>query len=108
MFDAARNFFNEEKTEQESYGNLTLVETPSLHIALRTPKSLNDCQAYADVLMAGQLLIVSFNELEREAGFHAADYLAGVAYIMAATVTEVGRGILMYAPATVEVAEQRR
>jgi len=107
MFNIAKKFFNETEAE-ENYGNLSLVETPSCNIALRTLRSLDACQECANLIISGNVVLVSYTELNREASLHAADYLAGICYIIEASITKIGRDMLLYTPVNIEVENRRR
>lgn len=91
----ASKFFWE--TEEEVM-RPTLVASPKTSICMRTPVKFSDVREYADRLMAGEALLISYDELSAEECTKMVDYLAGVSYIVGAAVTMVTAEIVLYTP----------
>ena len=98
---SAARFFND-ADETEVRGPV-LVETPVMNVRIRTPRNFNDVQEYADALMSGDTLLISYVDLDEEASTRVADYLAGVCYIANAAVELITPELLLYTPSTVGV-----
>lgn len=86
--------------ESENPG-LTLLDTPNLDLCLRTPASLEEIVAYGKLILEGKGLIMCLNDLPEPDKIRAQDYLAGVAYTIGATETEVSPEVTMYLPGEV-------
>ena len=96
--------FKSGKTHQEERENpgLTLLDTPNLDLCLRTPGSLEDIVSYGGLIMAGKGLLVCLNDLPEPDKIRAQDYLAGIAYTIGATETEISPEVTMYLPGEVD------
>lgn len=99
--NTAMKFFTSE--EQEEYARPRLLKTGHLNIMVRTPKTFADVRAYADSLIAGNAVMVSFDAVDEALKFRIFDYLNGVSYIVNASVNRVNDDLLFYAPAQVAV-----
>ncbi|MDD4321089.1 MAG: cell division protein SepF [Acidaminococcaceae bacterium] len=103
---SAVRFFND-ADETEVRGPV-LVETPAMNMRVRTPRNFQDVQAYADALMSGDTLLISYVDLDDAASTRVADYLAGVCYIAGASVELITPELLLYTPNTVSVERPGR
>ncbi len=104
MFVGARKLLTNEETGEQT--NLTLLEQASLDIAIRTPLTMKDCMNYADALLDGELVLVSFDKMNQEDRVRSEDFLAGVCYMAGATIAKINADLMMYAPGRVEVARE--
>ena len=106
--NTARKFFmSEEAEEQEEYSVPRLLKSGHLNIMVRTPKSFADVREYADSLMNGCAIMVSFDAVDSALKNRIFDYLNGVSYIINASVKAVSDDILLYAPEEVEVKKEK-
>ncbi len=103
---SAARFFND-ADENEVTGPV-LVADPVMNVRIRTPRNFNDVKDYADALMSGDTLLISYVDLDDEAKTRVTDYLAGVSYIAKAAVTLINPELLLYTPSTVGVERLRR
>ena len=93
--------------QEEQYAGPRLVKTGHLNIMVRTPRSFTDVREYADSLIAGSAILVSFEAVDGALKNRIFDYLNGVSYIVSASVEYISDDLLMYAPAQVTVAKER-
>lgn len=93
--------------QEEQYAGPRLVKTGHLNIMVRTPRSFTDVREYADSLMNGSAILVSFDAVDGALKNRIFDYLNGVSYIVNASVEYISDNLLMYAPAQVTVAKER-
>ena len=86
--NTARKFFTsaEDDEREEQYTGPRIVKTGHLNIMVRTPRSFTDVRAYADSLMAGSAILVSFEAVDATLKNRISDYLNGVSYIVSASV----------------------
>ena len=91
-------FFMAEEVEERSYEAPRLVKSGHLNILVRTPVSFSDVREYADALMSGCAIMVSFDAVDAALKNRIFDYLNGVSYIIGASVSKVTDDLLMYAP----------
>ena len=107
--NTARKFFTsaEDDEREEQYTGPRIVKTGHLNIMVRTPRSFTDVRAYADSLMAGSAILVSFEAVDATLKNRIFDYLNGVSYIVSASVEYISDDLLMYAPAQVTVAKEK-
>ncbi len=98
---ALKMFSNEEPVD--SYNGPYVVRPGHLDMLVRTPHSYEDAVAYADKLMEGCAVMVSFEEVDRETRLRIFDYMCGVSYIVDASISKVSESILLYAPSHVDV-----
>ena len=92
---------------EEQYAGPRLLKACHLDIMVRTPRSFTDVRAYADSLMAGSAILVSFEAVDATLKNRIFDYLNGVSYIVSASVEYISDDLLMYAPAQVTVAKEK-
>ena len=92
--------------DNEEYEGPYLLQTGHLDIIVRLPHAFDDAREYADALMSGAALMISFAEIDNETRNRIFDYLNGVSYIINATVSKVSDSILLYAPNQVDVDKQ--
>ncbi|WP_337928570.1 cell division protein SepF [Acidaminococcus timonensis] len=95
-----------EKPEETRDNGLTLLTTPNLDLCLRTPASLEDIVSYGQLIMEGKGLLLCLNDLAEPNKVRAQDYLAGVAYTIGATETEVSPEVTMYLPGEVNTIHE--
>lgn len=100
---AMKFFMSEEREQVEEYTGPRLLKAGHLNIMVRTPKSFADVREYADSLMGGCALMVSFEAVDAALKNRIFDYLNGVSYIVNASVSAVSDDLLLYAPEQVEV-----
>ncbi len=108
LTSSAMKFFrSDEETEMmEEYAGPRLVKQSHLNIMVRTPRSFEDVREYADSLMSGSAILVSFEAVDNALNNRIFDYLNGVSFICGATVSSISENILMYAPKQVEVNKE--
>ena len=107
--NTARKFFTSAPDDEfeEQYDGPRLVKTGHLNIMVRTPRSFTDVREYADSLMSGSAILVSFEAVDAALKNRIFDYLNGVSYIVSASVEYISDDLLMYAPAQVTVAKEK-
>lgn len=107
--NTAIKFFSsaEEDERVEEYAGPRLLKTGHLNIMVRTPKSFTDVREYADSLMGGSAILVSFEAVDAALRNRIFDYLNGVSYIVAASVSFISDDLLLYAPEQVEVNKEK-
>lgn len=104
---AMKLFMAEEKEEQNmEYPGPRLLKSGHLNIMVRTPKSFSDVREYADSLMNGCAIMVSFDAVDAALKNRIFDYLNGVSYIVNACVSKINDDLLLYAPENVEVSKE--
>ena len=103
--NTAKKFFwaDEEEELQEEYSTPRLLKSGHLNIMVRTPKSFADVREYADSLMNGCAIMVSFDAVDAVLKNRILDYLNGVSYIVNASVSAVNDNLLLYAPEQVQI-----
>ncbi|MEG0798199.1 MAG: cell division protein SepF [Acidaminococcaceae bacterium] len=101
----AKSFFWESEEEEAAVGPY-LVEAKHLNILVRVPKQFSDVKNYADSLMAGDTVMVSYEELDKEMRTRIFDYLNGVSYIIGAQVEKITSDIMIYAPANATIDKE--
>lgn len=96
--------FRSEKTppKDEQRSSLMVLDTPTLNLCLRTPGSLEEIVPYGRLLLEGRGLLLCLNDLAAADKPRAQDYLAGVAYTIGATETEISPEVTMYLPGNVD------
>ena len=107
--NTAMKFFTsaEDEEREEQYAGSRLVKTGHLNIMVRTPRSFTDVREYADSLMGGAAILVSFEAVDAALKNRIFDYLNGVSYIVSASVEYISDDLLMYAPSQVTVAKEK-
>ena len=107
--NTAMKFFTsaEDEEREEQYADPRLVKTGHLNIMVRTPRSFTDVREYADSLMGGAAILVSFEAVDAALKNRIFDYLNGVSYIVSASVEYISDDLLMYAPSQVTVAKEK-
>ena len=96
----------EELQVQEYSGRPTMVKSQQLDMLVRVPRTFEDVVEYADALMQGAALLITFSQVDLPTRNRIFDYLNGVSYIMQASVSKVSDNMLLYAPQDVEVEKQ--
>lgn len=104
--NTAMKFFMAEEVEERSYEAPRLVKSGHLNILVRTPVSFSDVREYADALISGCAIMVSFDAVDAALKNRIFDYLNGVSYIIGASVSKVTDDLLMYAPEQVDVNKE--
>ena len=107
--NTAMRFFTsaEDEEREEQYAGPRLIKTGHLNIMVRTPRSFTDVREYADSLMGGAAILVSFEAVDAALKNRIFDYLNGVSYIVSASVEYISDDLLMYAPSQVTVAKEK-
>ena len=82
------------------------VKPKRANIVVRNPQKFSDIQAYADALMAGSTVMVSYGDLDKSVRTRVFDYLNGVSYIIGAQVEKVNGDLIIYAPSTVGIDKE--
>lgn len=105
FMNTARKFFvaDEQDGLSQDYVGPRLVKSGHLNIVVRTPKAFSDVREYADSLMSGNAIMVSFDSVDAALRNRIFDYLNGVSYIVNASVSRINDDLLLYAPEQVEV-----
>lgn len=105
FMNTARKFFvaDEQDGLSQDYVGPRLVKSGHLNIVVRTPKVFSDVREYADSLMSGNAIMVSFDSVDAALRNRIFDYLNGVSYIVNASVSRINDDLLLYAPEQVEV-----
>ncbi len=98
---------NEENYEEEQYAGPRLVKSGHLNFMVRTPRSFTDVRAYADSLMSGSAILISFDSVDAALRNRIFDYLNGVSYIVNASVSFINEDLLLYAPEQVEISKEK-
>ena len=93
-------------TEEETASGPYLVTSKHANIVVRNPQKFSDVQAYADALMAGSTVMVSYGDLDKSVRTRVFDYLNGVSYIIGAQVEKVNGDLIIYAPSTVGIDKE--
>ncbi len=106
--NTAMKFFVGEEVEsrQEDFSGPRLLRSGQLNILVRSPKAFDDVRDYADSLMNGSAIMVSFDSVDATLKNRIFDYLNGVSYIVRASVSKISDDLLLYAPQHVEVHEE--
>ena len=78
--NTAMKFFTSAPDDEleEQYAGPRLVKTGHLNIMVRTPRSFTDVREYADSLMGGAAILVSFEAVDATLKNRIFDYLNGV------------------------------
>ncbi len=107
--NTAIRFFSSAEDEErvEEYAGPRLLKTGHLNIMVRTPKSFTDVREYADSLIGGAAILVSFDAVDAALKNRIFDYLNGVSYIVSASVSFISDDLLLYAPEQVEVNKEK-
>ena len=107
--NTAMKFFTsvEDDEREEQYAGPRLVKAGHLDIMVRTPRSFTDVREYADSLMGGAAILVSFEAVDGALKNRIFDYLNGESYIVIPSVEYISDYLLMYAPAQVTVAKEK-
>ena len=94
-------------TDEENYGGpCMLAAAEHMDIIVRSPKHYSEVRDYADALIAGATLMISFDEVDITERNRIFDFLNGVSYIIGARVSKVHDDMLLYAPQSVEVNKE--
>lgn len=101
--NTAMKFFTSDEDNEQAYVGPRLLKAEHLNILIRTPRSFSDVREYADALMDGSAIMISFDAVDSTVKNRIFDYLNGVAYIISASVSKVNDDLLLYAPAQVDV-----
>lgn len=104
--NTAMKLFMSEVQEEREYARPQLLASGHLDIVVRTPKSFADVREYADFLMGGSAIMISFDAVDAALKNRIFDYLNGVAYIVRASVSRVNEDLLLYAPEQVDVSKE--
>ena len=107
--NTAMKFFTSDADEEreEQFAGPRLVKAGHLDIMVRTPRSFTDVREYADSLMGGAAILVSFEAVDGALKNRIFDYLNGVSYIVSASVDYISDDLLLCAPAQVTVAKEK-
>ena len=103
---AMKFFWTDEQEQQEEYSGPRLLKSARLNMMVRTPKSFAEVREYADALMSGNAIMISFDAVDAALKNRIFDYLNGVSYIVNASVTAVNDDLLLYAPERVQVDKE--
>ena len=100
-----KKMFNAEEAE-EVYEGPRMLATGHLNVLIREPKTFADVREYADAILKGSAVMVSFEAVDDALKNRIFDYLNGVSYIVDASVSKVSEDVLLYAPVKVCVDKQ--
>ncbi len=108
LTSSALKFFRseEEIDAVEEYSGPRLIKQSYLNIMVRTPRSFEDVREYADSLLNGKAILVSFESVDGALSNRIFDYLNGVSFICNAHVDYITDTMLIYAPKEVEVSKE--
>jgi len=104
--NSALKFFTEEEIEEDRFDRPRMLKAGHLNILVRTPKSFSDVREYADSLIAGNAIMVSFDAVDMAMRNRIFDYLNGVGYIVGAQISRINDDLLLYAPSKVEISKE--
>lgn len=104
--NTAMKFFSSEESEEQIYAGPRLLKAEHLNILIRTPRAFSDVRDYADALIGGSAIMVSFEAVDAALKNRIFDYLNGVSYIVHASVSKVNDDLLLYAPEQVGVDKE--
>lgn len=104
---SAKKMFWDTEEETATAGPY-LLASKHLNILVRVPTQFADVKDYADALMAGDTVLVSYDSLEPLMRQRVSDYLNGVSYIIGATVEKVTGELMIYAPSTTSVSKEMK
>lgn len=104
--NTAMKFFMTEEQQEQGYEGPRLLKSGHLNILVRTPKAFSDVRDYADALMGGCAIMVSFDAVDAALKNRIFDYLNGISYIIGASVSKVNDDLLLYAPHQVDVDKE--
>ncbi len=104
--NTAMKFFMAEEREEQVYEGPRILKSGHLDFLVRTPRAFSDVRAYADALMGGSAVLVSFEDVDTALKNRIFDYLNGVSYIINASVSKVNDDLLLYAPEHVDVNKE--
>lgn len=94
--------------EVEKIDENTMEIKSNLNILIRTPKEFKDVQDYANFLMHGDTVLISFSNVEIDVKQRIFDYLNGVSYIIDANVEKVSEDMTLYIPNTANVSKESK
>ena len=104
MLEAAKKFFTGEEIDQKP--ELTLLESPTLTMTVRTPDTLEDIPKCTKILVEGEALLLDLSNFDLEEHQHILDYMAGVCFVLEADVKKISETVLLYTPQGVEIQKQ--
>ncbi len=105
--NTAKKLFLTDEYDDQAYAGPRLLRSGGLNILVRTPRSFSDVREYADALMGGSAIMVSFDAVDATVRNRIFDYLNGISYIINASVSKVNDDLLLYAPEQVDVNKQQ-
>ena len=103
---ALKYIFSEEEVEEERFDRPRMLKAGHLNILVRTPKTFADVRAYADSLIHGDAVMISFDHVDAALRNRIFDYLNGVGYIVGAQISRINDDLLLYAPAQVAISKE--
>ncbi|HIU64398.1 MAG TPA: cell division protein SepF [Candidatus Avacidaminococcus intestinavium] len=93
-------------SEEDMVQGPYLVSSQQSNIIIRTPQKFGDVKNYADALMSGCTVMISYGELDKAVKNRIFDYMNGVSYIIGAQVEMVATDVMIYAPNSVGVEKE--
>ncbi len=104
--NTAKKFFLTDEYDDQAYPGPRLLRSGGLNILVRTPKAFSEVREYADALIGGSAIMISFSAVDVPLRNRIFDYLNGISYIVNASVSKVNDDLLLYAPEQVDVNKQ--
>ena len=106
--NTARKCISFPSDSDEEYNGPYVVRPQQLDFLVRVPHTFKDAAGYADELMQGKAVMISFRSVDQETKSRIFDYMNGVSYVVRAYVSKVRENLVLYTPETVEVERQKR
>lgn len=92
---------------QKSKGNVISMNqhnsVPKTSIHIVEPRVYSESQKIADFLLNNETVLLNFKRMERDQAVKIIDYIMGCVYALQGDIQEVGDGIFLCTPATVEI-----
>lgn len=106
----AKETFSREETRanssQKSKGNIIPIgqhnSLPKTSIHILEPRVYSESQKIADYLLNNETVLLNFKRMERDQAIKIIDYVMGCVYALHGDIQEVGDGIFLCTPVTVE------
>ncbi|UJF15121.1 cell division protein SepF [Jeotgalibaca sp. MA1X17-3] len=76
---------------------------PKTNIHILEPRVYSESQKIADYLLKNETVLLNFKRMERDQAVKIIDYVMGCVYALHGDIQEVGDGIFLCTPATVEI-----
>ena len=97
--NTARKFISFPSDSDEEYNGPYVVRPQQLDFLVRVPHTFKDAAGYADELMQGKAVMISFRSVDQETKSRIFDYMEAL---------NCEKNLVLYTPETVEVERQKR